>query len=182
MTRPLIFRSDGSPLAVADPIGCGGEGIVYAVANDNKVAVKIYTGGGAERRDKIVAMVAARLFERTPLAAFPIEIVRNKGGDFAGFVMRRISGHKPLFQLYAPGERKANFPAATYSFLVQSALNFAKAVGAVHATGCIIGDINHSGVLIADNALVVDGEPCDSTEIACHDRIEIGDPRCASAL
>jgi TonB family protein len=155
MSKPLVFKVDGSQVGLGERIGRGGEGEVYALANDNGHAVKIYSGsGGADRREKISAMVSAKLSERTPLAAFPIHTVQKRNGDFAGFIMRKISGHKPLFELYAPGARKNNFLHANYPFLVQTALNFANAVGAVHSTGCVIGDINHSGILIADNAIV----------------------------
>lgn len=155
MSKPLVFKVDGSQVGLGERIGRGGEGEVYALANDDGHAVKIYSGaGGADRREKISAMVSAKLSERTPLAAFPIHMVQKRNGEFAGFIMRKISGHKPLFELYAPGARKNNFPQASYPFLVQTALNFANAVGSVHSTGCVIGDINHSGILIAENAIV----------------------------
>jgi DNA-binding helix-hairpin-helix protein with protein kinase domain/uncharacterized protein YgiM (DUF1202 family) len=155
MNKPAVFRSDGSPVSLGDRIGRGGEGEVYALANDKALAVKIYSGsGGADRRDKINAMVSAKLSDRTPLVAFPTHTVQKRNGEFAGFIMRKVNGHRPLFELYAPGARKSNFPHANYPFLVQTALNFANAVGAVHAAGCVIGDINHSGILIAENAIV----------------------------
>lgn len=155
MNKPTIFHVDGSQVPLGERIGRGGEGEVYALAGDASHAVKVYLGaGGADRREKIMAMVLAKLAERTPLAAFPIKPVKKRNGEFAGFVMRKVSGHKPLFELYSPGARKTNFPDASYPFLVQTASNFANAVGAVHAGGCVIGDINHSGILIADNAKV----------------------------
>lgn len=155
MTKPNVFRVDGSPVGLGERIGRGGEGEVYALANDNSQAVKIYSGsGGGARRDKISAMVSAKLSDRTPLATFPKDIVQKRNGEFAGFIMRRINGHRPLFELYAPGARKSNFPQANYPFLVLTASNFARAVGAVHAAGCVIGDINHSGILISKDAKV----------------------------
>lgn len=155
MKKPAVFRADGSPITLGDRIGRGGEGEVYAIANDNSHAVKIYSGvGGTDRREKILAMVAAKLSEHTPLAAFPIHVVKKRDGHFAGFIMRKISGHEPLFEIYAPRARKTNFPQANYPFLVAVASNFARAVGSVHETGCVIGDINHSGVLIARDAKV----------------------------
>lgn len=109
-------------------------------------AVKLYTvADGAAREPKISAMVKARLFERSSLVAFPQEIARQKNGDFAGFTMRLIGGHRPIHELYAPGSRKQKFPHADYRFLVRSAGNIARAVAQVHASGCVVGDINHSG-------------------------------------
>ncbi|GAA4003660.1 TonB family protein [Sphingomonas humi] len=155
MNKPVLFRFDGTQLALGDRLGRGGEGEVYALANDNARAVKVYSGNGArERQEKILAMVAARLSELTTLAAFPIDPVRKRNGEFAGFIMRKVSGHKPLFELYSPGARKSSFPQANYPFLVRTASNFSKAIGAVHASGCVIGDINPSGIFIADDARV----------------------------
>lgn len=155
MNKPTLFHVDGSQVALGERIGRGGEGEVYALSGDALHAVKIYSGnGGKERHDKIMAMVLAKLAEQTPLAAFPIKPVKKRNGDFAGFVMRKVSGHKPLFELYSPGARKTSFPNASYPFLVQTASNFANAVGAVHASGCVIGDINHSGILIAETSKV----------------------------
>lgn len=37
---------------------------------------------------------------------------------------------------------------------MHAALNTARAVASVHKAGCVIGDINHSGVLISDEAKV----------------------------
>jgi TonB family protein len=155
MTKPLLFQTDGSSVSLGERIGRGGEGEVYALANDNGRAVKVYTGGGAnDRREKIAAMLASGLSQKTDLAAFPIGSVQKKNGDFAGFIMKKISGHKPLHELYSPRARKDNFPQADFRFLVCTALNFSRAVGSVHAAGCVIGDINHSGILISGDAKV----------------------------
>ena len=42
---------------------------------------------------------------------------------------------------------------ADFRFLVRTALNLANSVAAVHSSGCVIGDINHSGILISEEAL-----------------------------
>lgn len=65
-----------------------------------------------------------------------------------------ISDHKPLHELYAPGPRKLHFPNADYRFLVRCAYNTARVAAAVHHSGCVIGDINHSGILISSKATV----------------------------
>ncbi|HEY9714732.1 MAG TPA: hypothetical protein V6C72_14790, partial [Chroococcales cyanobacterium] len=86
--------------------------------------------------------------------AFPLAIARQKDGRFAGFVMKRVTGHKPLFELYSPGARKRHFPRADFRFLVRTAANVARAVASVHKANCVIGDINHSGILVSDEAKV----------------------------
>ena len=168
------FFVDGKLVRLGECIGKGGEGEVFALTDGSGRALKIYSvADKAARKDKIEAMVRLRLAEQSSLVAFPLALVRDRRGEFVGFVMTLVREHKPLFELYSPGSRKQNFPQASYRFLSHAALNTARAVASVHATGCVIGDINHSGVLIsrqataalidADSFQVADGQrtyPC----------------------
>jgi DNA-binding helix-hairpin-helix protein with protein kinase domain len=153
MNHPALYI-DGEQIQLGKPVGKGGEGDVYAVATSNEFAVKFYTApDAASREPKIQAMIKARLAEKSTLVAFPSALVRKKDGSFAGFMMRLVTGHQPLYELYSPGPRKHRFPQADYRFLVRAASNVARAVAQVHADGCVIGDINHSGILISDKAI-----------------------------
>lgn len=144
---------DGKVLPLGKRIGRGGEGDVYLTA-DGKHAVKFYTVKDPSTREgKVRAMVEKRLSSTSSLVAFPLAIARSRDGAFAGFLMNLVIGHKPLFEIYSPGARKKNFPRADYRFLVRAAANTARAVGAVHNANCVIGDINHSGILISDKAI-----------------------------
>ena len=153
MTLGPLF-TDGRPLSIGPRIGRGGEGAVYALSDDASSAVKIYSAGRKEREPKISAMIAAELASKSTLASFPNAIVRNREREFLGFRMRLVRDHKPLHDLYAPGSRKHNFPQADYRFLVRAATNLAAAVADVHSSGCVIGDLNHSGVLVSPKAMV----------------------------
>jgi DNA-binding helix-hairpin-helix protein with protein kinase domain len=145
----------GKSASLSRRIGRGGEGDVYLVANDPNIAVKLYTVSNLEDRPaKVRALVEAKLAEKEPLVAFPLAEVRSATGHFLGFAMRLIDGCKPLHELYAPGARKIHFPQADYRFLVRTASNIARAVAAVHRSGCVIGDINHSGILVSPKAVV----------------------------
>jgi DNA-binding helix-hairpin-helix protein with protein kinase domain len=99
-------------------------------------------------------MVAAGRSQSNAIVAYPVDSLFTQAGAFVGFTMRRISGHKPLHLLYSPGSRKLEFPNANFLFMVRAALNAAKAAASVHATGCLIGDINHSGFLVSPDATV----------------------------
>ncbi|MBD8736242.1 topoisomerase DNA-binding C4 zinc finger domain-containing protein [Sphingomonas sp. CFBP 13706] len=140
-------------MRVGKMIGRGGEGEVYALADDPDRAVKIYGTPDAEREAKVRAMVAKRLSAGSDLVAFPEAVVTTDKGRFAGFVMRLVKGHTSLHELYSPGSRKIHFPKADYRFTVRAALNIAKGVAKVHDLGAVIGDINHSGILISDKAV-----------------------------
>jgi DNA-binding helix-hairpin-helix protein with protein kinase domain len=154
MTHPHLFV-DGKPLPLGKRIGKGGEGEVYIVANDTNRAIKVYTAAdGPAREAKIAAMIRMGLAQQTSLVAFPIGVARDQSGHFKGFVMHLVRDHKPIFELYGPGARKQQFPGADYRFLTRAALNTAKAIAAVHKSGCVIGDINHSGILVSKDATV----------------------------
>jgi len=153
---PDLFAADGKPIRISKRIGKGGEGEVYEVEGSRNLALKFYTVSDVHaREDKIRRMVAEQLAHKSPIIAFPVSLVFDRNHKFAGFTMLRITGHQPLHELYSPGARKAHFPQANYKFLVLSAANIARAIGMAHATGCVVGDINHSGILISPEAKVV---------------------------
>ncbi len=142
-------------VSVAELIGKGGEGEVYAIKGRSGQAVKIYnTGLRANREDKIRVMVGEGLAVKTDLVAYPSEVVTDRRGNFLGFVMRLVSDYRPLHELYSPKSRQRHFPKSDCRFIVHAALNVARAVGRVHQTGCVIGDLNHSGVLVAQDGTV----------------------------
>ena len=68
--------------------------------------------------------------------------------------MEKITNAKPIHELYSPTARKQHFPKADYRFLLHVSINLAKAIAAVHEHGCVIGDINHSSILVQSNGTV----------------------------
>ena len=162
MTQPIAVRTSlGRTLRLGKQIGRGGEGVVYEVANQPDLAAKLYLSGkAAHRREKVAAMVAAGWHESVAVVAFPHEVLFAPTGEFIGFAMRKVGGHKPVHQLYSPSSRKNEFSDASYPFLVHAALNVARAVARVHNTGCIIGDVNHSGILVSEKgtATLIDSD------------------------
>lgn len=145
----------GRSHALGGRIGKGGEGEVYGIEGQPDGAVKIYRQElRAQREPKVRAMVDAALAATTKLVAFPSAIATDAKGSFVGFLMRLVSGYRPLHELYSPKSRRTAFPSADYRFIVRTALNVARAVAQVHQTGCVIGDFNHSGVLVSTDATV----------------------------
>lgn len=142
-------------ISVAEFVGKGAEGEVYAIKGRTGQAVKIYNINLRPKREgKVRAMVGQGLAVKTDLIAYPCEVVTDHRGNFLGFAMRLVSGYFPMHELYSPKSRKRYFPKSDYRFLVHAALNVARAVGKVHQSGCVIGDLNHSGVLIAMDSTV----------------------------
>ncbi|MGE6695723.1 topoisomerase DNA-binding C4 zinc finger domain-containing protein [Sphingobium limneticum] len=149
------IKINGRPFALGKRIGKGGEGEVFAVETKPDSAVKIYKDElRAKREPKVRAMVLADLADTTKLVAFPAAIATDGKGGFLGFLMRLVTGYRPIHELYGPKSRKAHFPKADYRFLVRAALNVSNAVVKVHQSGCVIGDFNHSGVLVSNEATV----------------------------
>lgn len=155
MSRPSELIVAGQTIQLGRSVGRGGEGEVFALGDKSGRAVKVYNEAKRQSRErKVMAMVRARLANKSQFVAYPIEVARYRNGKFAGFVMTFVNGYKPLFELYSPGARKTSFPKADYRFLVRAASNVARAVASVHKSGCVIGDINHSGILVSSKATV----------------------------
>jgi DNA-binding helix-hairpin-helix protein with protein kinase domain len=152
MTSMQIYL-DGKPIRLGKLIGKGGEGEVFQIEGASEHALKIYGVPDARRESKVTAMVRGGLASGSDLIAFPSSIARRQDGAFVGFTMRLVRNHTSLHELYSPGSRKIHFPKADYRFTIRAAANIARAVGKVHDLGAVIGDINHSGILISDQAV-----------------------------
>ncbi|SEA84628.1 hypothetical protein [Rubrimonas cliftonensis] len=147
--------SEGRAVRLGRRLGGGGEGEVFAVARRPALAAKLYRPGiAASREAKIAAMLGGGMAADAPRVAFPQAALHDETGRFAGFLMAKVARAAPLHELYAPGARKRAFPEADYRFVLRAALNAARAVAAAHRAGCVIGDVNHSGFLIGQDALV----------------------------
>jgi len=154
MTTPDLFLGR-ERLHLVKRIGRGGEGEVYLIAGAPKKAIKYYTGRLDRGREaKVRAMVGLGLARASSLVAFPEAIVSGKSGEFAGFTMRLVEGYRPIHELYGVKSRKIHYTSADYRFLIRAAANTARAIGQVHASPCVIGDLNHSGILVASDATV----------------------------
>ena len=179
MKTPTLFAEDGRPLPLDRRVGKGGEGEVYAVEGSTETLVKFYTLSDLDSREaKVKAMIARGLAKASPLIAFPVQVVKDKTGKFAGFTMKRVNEHQALHELYSPGARKAAFPRADYRFLVRSAANISRAVAAAHHSDCVIGDINHSGVLVSDKATaaLIDADSFQVSDGATQHLCKVGVP------
>ena len=76
--------------------------------------------------------------------------------------MPLMSDRREIQQLYNPKSRLHHYPDIDYRFVVRVAQNVARAVGAVQSlegnasqkASCVIGNLNHSGLLVAKDATV----------------------------
>jgi DNA-binding helix-hairpin-helix protein with protein kinase domain len=171
MPATELRTQSGQRVVLGPQLGKGGEGTVFQVRGSSNLAAKIYHPDKVgERREKIEAIVNEQWHKSSIGVAFPIDALYTSANQFVGFTMPLVTGNKPIHELYSPTSRRTEFPKATFPFLIRTALNIAKALARVHSTSCVVGDVNHSGILIGDNALatLID---CDSFQVSVGNRI-----------
>jgi WD40 repeat protein len=151
---------DKSYIFLKSPIGSGGEANIYTVRIKPELVAKVYHQPHGDYARKLAFMVANPPVD--PLAssgrvsiAWATELVTDLG-QVVGFLMPKLdtSKAKPIFQYYNPSERRKESPTFSYISLIRTARNLARAVRSVHSRGYVIGDVNESNVLVAEDAIV----------------------------
>ncbi|MGE3424782.1 MAG: hypothetical protein AB7N24_22255 [Dehalococcoidia bacterium] len=98
------------------------------------------------------------------IAAWPIDLLTDKRGAVRGFVMPRVVARRDIHELYSPKSRAEAFPEADFRFLAHVGANIARAFAVVHEQGHVLGDVNHSNLLVGPDATVMLID-CDSFQI-----------------
>lgn len=171
MSTIELIDGQGKRVKLGKRLNKGGEGAVYALPDSADRVAKIYLKPAtSERIAKIKAMPAIRSQALSELAAWPIELIRERqSGTPVGFIMDNFPNRKDIHHLYGPKSRLQAFPGADWRFLVRAATNSARAFTIVHDAGHAIGDINHGSILVGRDATVklVD---CDSFHVNAQGR------------
>jgi len=176
-----FFDRNGREIKLADELGSGGEGAVYAIAGDPRRVAKIYHRAiPAEKAEKLRAMAALEPGELLTFASWPLEVLHDGRADrVAGIVLPRITGSDEIHKLYSPAQRKVEYPDKDWAFLLHAAMNCAAAFHAVHEQGHVIADVNQGNLLVNARGMVslID---CDSFQVAAGGRTfpcEVGVPQ-----
>src|SRR5215813_4701458 len=176
---PSFADTSGQPIRLGARIGAGGEGSVHEVDNRPDTVAKIYHKPlTRERAQKIVAMASLSCSGLQRATAWPSGIIIADGHTPHGLLMPRVAGCKDIHKLYSPKSRKTEFPTADFRFLLSVAANVARAFAVVHQNYCVIGDVNHGSITVAQNATVMLID-CDSFQVAINGRnylCEVGVP------
>ncbi|MGC9504675.1 hypothetical protein [Baaleninema sp.] len=151
-------QSNGEFITLSRELGGGGEGTVYAVAENSAWVAKIYHQITLEMPRKLAVMYANP--PKDPLRsqghvsiAWPEDLLLERG-RVVGFLMARADGGFPLHTFYTPASRRDRCPLFNYLYLYRTARNLAAAVSNLHARGYVIGDVNESNILVSPTALV----------------------------
>lgn len=161
-----VVDASGREIRLDTLIGQGGEGAVYGIRSSDDLVAKVYHHPlTPERAAKIQFMSSLSNGILNQVSAWPSGLLLAKSGRApVGLLLPRVKNAKDIHKLYSPKSRLTEFTRADWRFLVRACTNTARAFGAVHATGSIIGDINEGSVLVAPDATVklID---CDSFQI-----------------
>jgi DNA-binding helix-hairpin-helix protein with protein kinase domain len=148
-------------LDVTSTLGHGGEARVFALPQDETLVAKVYHKPTAAYAQKLVAMLANPPENPTVgqghiSIAWPVDLLQavTNGNRVVGFLMPRVKGMHSIVDFYNPKTRRQKCPFFNYTYLHRTARNLAAAVGALHARGYCIGDVNESNILVSDTALV----------------------------
>lgn len=155
-----IRFSSGEVLRISKtPLGSGGEGRVYRVANQSKqgLVAKIYNHlPDISRQEKLKSMVQITNTSLLGSCAWPVDVLfDSKSGDICGFTMHEVTESEPIHHFYSPSWRKQNQPNASWDNLLQLALNLTAAFRVVHQLGIIVGDVNPNSLRVRKNGRVV---------------------------
>ncbi len=166
MQNELVYTSNGAPVRLGREIGRGGEGVVYEVEGRAEQVAKVYLAPvDSQKTAKLQTMVHKRTEALTKLAAWPSDLLlKSPRGRVAGLLMKKITGFRPIHELYTPKSRLQEFPRATWPFLVHVSTNVARAFALMHSYNVIIGDVNHGNILVNDAGItaLID---CDSFQV-----------------
>jgi len=177
----LLFTSQGKPLTLAAKLGEGGEGSVYNLNGLDSYVAKIYHQPiTTQHAEKLMLMKNAKTDRLLNVTAWPIDILYNTPTQktTVGFIMPKVTGYKPVHELYSPRSRKQEFPKADWRFLIHVATNIARSFAVVHEHNHTIGDVNHGNIVVSSDGTVklID---CDSFQILNNNRVflcEVGVP------
>lgn len=146
-------------LQAATELGVGGEAKVYGLSEDQTLVAKVYHKLKPEYGPKLAAMVENPPNNPTESQnhlsfAWPEDLLLNQKQEVVGFLMPRISGMRPIIDLYNPKTRRTQWPWFEYSRLHRTARNLAGALKSLHERGYVIGDVNESNILVTETTLI----------------------------
>lgn len=156
---PIVLPSGESLKISKVPLGIGGEGKVYRVANEGQkgIIAKIYNRlPDRERQEKLKTMISICNPALMDACAWPIStLIDTNSGEICGFTMNEVVESEPLHHFYSPSWRKQNQPSLSWDNLLQLSANLTAVFSIVHGLGIVVGDVNPNSLRVRKNGRVV---------------------------
>ena len=177
-TRPLSSQRDTlstttlldsicRPIPLGEEIGRGGEGTVYDVEGEPDLVAKVFHKRPLpdDQVAKLQAMVSLWSAALEGISAWPRTLLFDSISRKPwGILMNKMSGARPLHELYGTTNRRRHFPEVGWHHMVLAARNTAAAFQTMHSAGVFVGDVNQ-GNLLVDSGMTVRMIDCDSFQI-----------------
>lgn len=143
----IKIGSSGPSVFLARQIGEGGEGQVFEIAGDNRIA-KIYHGNQltANRIAKLELM-ASRAVSRKGIC-WPEQLIYTPDGCAVGYVMQRAHGHPLQKSVFVKPLLVQRFPQWQRENLVNVCISFVEHLAFLHSLNVLVGDINPMNILV----------------------------------
>lgn len=172
LTRPaaegdLLFAARQKPLRLGKALGRGGEGTVFFA--DTGLVCKTYGPKPPTRatREKLERMCAHPL--QYPGLCWPLELVFNEWGEFAGYLMPQAGGHELQHSVMHPKLLEETFPEWNRLQLATLSIAILETISHLHKNNVLLGDLNPSNILVEDETTVyfVDTDSFQIEEFPC---------------
>lgn len=155
-----VFDLKGKSIQLGSSVGQGGEATVYRVNGRAGQLAKIYEPAPrANYPHKLGWMLSHPPANPTqashhPSLAWPTGLLYDGQKNLAGYLMPHIQGAIPVLEVFNPRRRAKILPGFDRRYLHRAARNLAAAIGALHFSGYVVGDLNESNILVTPSALV----------------------------
>lgn len=168
-TGDNVFPPNNKSYILGEKIGDGKEGNIFKVENEAGRIAKIYKDDFCTlwRREKLKLMTQDRLNFNG--ICFPLEVLNNSEGQFAGFIMQEAKGIK-LTELFIPKSQfELNFPDCNKQDLVKLAISILNKIKYLHKHNVIMGDISPRNIMFtsSDEVYFVDVDSCQYGKYPC---------------
>lgn len=156
----IVFDAQRNPIELGGRVGQGGEASVYKISNQENRLVKVYE---PEPRPNYLGKLSWMVSHppdnptsehQHASLAWPDGLLFDARKKLIGYQMPYIQHAVPLLEVYNPRRRAQVLPRFNRRYLLRTAHNLAAAVGALHRSGYVAGDLNESNVLVTPTALI----------------------------
>ena len=156
----IVFDSGQQQFTLGEIIGTGGEATVFRVHQSQTLLAKIYDKGaraGYHRKLKWMQRYPPQDSTQMPghvSIAWPVDLLYYQHNQLAGYLMPQVYNATSMLDVFNPRRRMRVLPGFNRKYLHRTARNLATALGSLHESGYIVGDINESNIMVTPSAMV----------------------------